>query len=77
MRRLLSITAAMLLPWVAAASEADLKVPDLRQSYFDSVGMNGHSLLLWGIIIIVLGLAFGIWQFLLIKNYPLTDRCSM
>lgn len=70
MRRLLSITAAMLLPWVAAAGEADLKVPDLRQSYFDSVGMNGHSLLLWGIIIIVLGLAFGIWQFLLIKKLP-------
>ncbi len=70
MRRLLTLAAALFLPWVAAASEADLKVPDLKLSYFESTGMNGHSLLLWGIIIIVLGLLFGLWQFMLIKRLP-------
>jgi K(+)-stimulated pyrophosphate-energized sodium pump len=52
------------------ASEADLPIPDLRNSYFNNIGMNGHTLLSWGIFIIVLGMLFGLWQFMRIKKLP-------
>ena len=52
----------------AFASEADLKVPDLSSVSF--VGFTGHSLLLFGLIICVLGMLFGIWQSIEIKNLP-------
>jgi K(+)-stimulated pyrophosphate-energized sodium pump len=52
------------------ASEADLPIPDLRNSYFNNIGMDGHTLLSWGIFIIVLGMLFGLWQFMRIKKLP-------
>ena len=43
----------VLLASSAVASEAELKIPDLSTVSF--LGMNGHNLLLWGLLICVLG----------------------
>lgn len=49
------------MPIMAMASEADLKVPNLG---------DGYNLLLWGMFILILGIAFGISQFMYIKKLP-------
>jgi K(+)-stimulated pyrophosphate-energized sodium pump len=70
MKKILSLLALSILPFLSKASEADLPIPDLSKSYFNNLGMDGHSLLAWGIFIIVLGMLFGLWQFLKIKKLP-------
>src|SRR3989338_3897196 len=50
----------------AFASEADLIIPDLTSVTFFNT--NGHSLLLWGLLICLLGIFFGFAQFLQIKK---------
>jgi K(+)-stimulated pyrophosphate-energized sodium pump len=57
---LISLLTVLLLPAMAFASEADLKIPDLSSSQ--------NSLLLGGILVCLLGLAFGFYQFLRVKN---------
>jgi K(+)-stimulated pyrophosphate-energized sodium pump len=52
----------------APAGEANLKIPDL--STVDFLGMNGHALLLIGLIFCVLGLLFGLMIYLQLKNMP-------
>jgi K(+)-stimulated pyrophosphate-energized sodium pump len=52
----------------ASASEADLLLPDLAsQSFF---GINGHTLLLGGIFVCILGLLFGVAMYFQLKNMP-------
>src|SRR5579884_4297995 len=51
-----------------AGGEAALRLPDLSQVRF--LGTDGHKLLLWGILICVLGLAFGLAMYLRLKNMP-------
>lgn len=70
MKKVLSIFSLLVFPLLSMASEADLPIPDLRNSYFNNIGMNGHTLLSWGIFIIVLGMLFGLWQFMRIKKLP-------
>nr|WP_320131285.1 sodium-translocating pyrophosphatase [uncultured Holophaga sp.] len=53
----------------AKASEADLKLPDLRSEHFAG-GLTGHSLLALGLIVCVAGIVFGLWKFSQIKNLP-------
>src|SRR6202048_404814 len=48
--------------------EANLKLPDLSQGSF--LGIDGHRLLLFGILICVFGLAFGLTIFTRLKNMP-------
>jgi K(+)-stimulated pyrophosphate-energized sodium pump len=48
------------------AGEANLKLPDLSSVQF--MGVNGHRLLLWGILFCVLGLAFGLFIYTRLKN---------
>jgi K(+)-stimulated pyrophosphate-energized sodium pump len=48
--------------------EASLKLPDLSQVHF--LGFNGHTLLLWGIAICILGLVFGLVIYTRLKNMP-------
>ncbi|MBU1717645.1 MAG: sodium-translocating pyrophosphatase [Bacteroidetes bacterium] len=60
----------LIAPMAGFASEADLPIPDLRDSYFTSFGLDGWSLLLYGIVIIILGMLFGLWQFMKIKKLP-------
>lgn len=70
MKKLLLISTLFALPFASMASEADLPIPDLSTSYFHNLGMNGHSLLAWGIFIIALGMLFGLWQFIRIRKLP-------
>jgi K(+)-stimulated pyrophosphate-energized sodium pump len=51
-----------------AGGEANLKLPDL--SSVDFLGINGHKLLLFGILFCVFGLAFGMAIYTKLKNLP-------
>src|SRR6185437_2001760 len=48
--------------------EANLKVPDLSQVNF--LGVNGHTLLVWGILFCIFGLMFGMAIYVRLKNLP-------
>jgi len=60
MKRKLLVLGALLTPVFMSASEADLKIPELSS--------NQNHLLLFGLIITVLGLLFGLYQFMKVKN---------
>src|SRR5215472_10687066 len=49
--------------------EANLKLPDLRSATFLN-GINGHTLLLGGLIVSALGLVFGLMIFVRLRNMP-------
>src|SRR5205085_5984274 len=51
-----------------AGGEANLKLPDLSQVEF--LGINGHKLLLFGILFCVFGLIFGLVIYSRLKNLP-------
>ncbi|MFA6407597.1 MAG: sodium-translocating pyrophosphatase [Candidatus Paceibacterota bacterium] len=51
------------------ASEAELLLPDFRTVSFLN-GVNGHTLLLWGILISMLGIVFGLFTFVRVKRLP-------
>jgi len=51
-----------------AGGEANLKLPDLSQVSF--LGMDGHKLLLFGIVICVFGLIFGLAIYSRLKGMP-------
>lgn len=57
---LFSLTILSLTPAIAAASEANLKIPNLSQ------GQN--NLLLWGIVVCILSMLFGFYQFTKVKR---------
>ena len=52
-----------------AGGEASLKLPDLSSVNFVG-GIDGHRLLLWGILICVFGLLFGLTIYTRLKNLP-------
>ncbi|MGH9687330.1 MAG: sodium-translocating pyrophosphatase [Candidatus Acidiferrales bacterium] len=52
----------------SAGGEADLKLPDLSKVNF--LGVNGHLLLVWGILFCFFGLAFGLTIYVRLKNLP-------
>src|SRR5881296_4542992 len=51
-----------------AGGEADLKLPDLSSVSF--LGIDGHKLLLFGIVICIFGLGFGLAIYSRLKNLP-------
>jgi K(+)-stimulated pyrophosphate-energized sodium pump len=51
-----------------AGGEANLKLPDLSQVTF--LGIDGHTLLLFGILFCLLGLVFGMIIYMRLKNLP-------
>jgi K(+)-stimulated pyrophosphate-energized sodium pump len=53
----------------ARADEANLLLPDLSQVSVLG-GINGRSILVWGLVICVFGLIFGLWQYVQLKNLP-------
>ena len=71
-RSLFRASAAALLVLVgvstAAASEAELVLPDLSQVDFH--GMNGRILLMIGLVVSLLGAVFGIITFIKLRNLP-------
>jgi K(+)-stimulated pyrophosphate-energized sodium pump len=52
----------------AQSGEASLKLPDLSQVQF--LGVDGHKLLLWGVLFCVFGLIFGMTIYVRLKNLP-------
>jgi K(+)-stimulated pyrophosphate-energized sodium pump len=69
--RALALAAALLALFAAPASRADeskLVLPDLSSVTF--LGMSGRALLMAGLVVCVLGLAFGLWIFNQLKNMP-------
>src|SRR3981081_1749701 len=53
-----------------AGGEASLKLPDLSQVSFLNGGIDGHKLLLIGILFCIFGLGFGLWIYMRLKNLP-------
>jgi K(+)-stimulated pyrophosphate-energized sodium pump len=50
--------------------EANLILPDLSQVRFFNGSIDGHTLLLVGIAVCALGLLFGLWIYMQLKNLP-------
>ena len=55
-------------PAHAGGGEANLKIPPLDQVQL--LGVNGRSLLMWGLAVCVLGLVFGLVIYVQLKNLP-------
>src|SRR5467141_1817751 len=75
--RILSAVAALLTVGVGSAmaepevgGEAGLKLPDLSQVSFFNGAIDGHKLLLIGILFCLFGLGFGMTIFMRLKNLP-------
>src|SRR6516164_9232084 len=51
-----------------AGGEANLKLPDLSKVSF--LGLDGHKLLLFGLLVCFLGLLFGLTIYSRLKNLP-------
>jgi len=54
----------------SAGGEANLKLPDLSSVRFLNEAIDGHRLLLWGLLFCVFGLAFGLTIYMRLKNLP-------
>ena len=70
-RRLAPIAAAVTVLASSAstfASEADLRLPDLSSVKF--MGVPGRTLLMWGLLVCVAGLAFGLFFYQKLRNLP-------
>jgi len=65
---LLSAAAALAQTTEEAGGEASLKLPDLSQVQF--LGVDGHKLLLFGILFCIFGLIFGLVIYSRLKNLP-------
>jgi K(+)-stimulated pyrophosphate-energized sodium pump len=59
MKKVLSLLAFFAAPFIAAASEADLVIPE---------GMKGETILYWGFLITLAGFMFGLFQFTRVKK---------
>jgi len=64
----LGASAALAQPGSEVGGEANLKLPDLSSVSF--LGIDGHRLLLIGILFCVLGLGFGMAIYMRLKNLP-------
>jgi K(+)-stimulated pyrophosphate-energized sodium pump len=60
MRKLLFILSLLAVPVISIAGEADLKIPELSAEQ--------NNLLTYGIIVCILGLVFGLYQYLKVKH---------
>jgi len=70
MKKISSLLFMALLPALGFASEADLTLPILKDAHFFNGAINGSSLLLWGSIIVFVGLIFGFIQANSIRKLP-------
>ncbi len=67
---LLTVSAVSALAQPEAGGEAGLKLPDLSSVSFFNGAIDGHKLLLIGILFCLFGLAFGMVIFMRLKNLP-------
>ncbi len=74
-RRLMSVVTLILLTIAgslpARASELELKLPDLKTATF--LGVNGWTLLSFGLVISALGFVFGIAMYMHLRNLPVHE----
>jgi K(+)-stimulated pyrophosphate-energized sodium pump len=67
----LLVLAALGATTQAFGSEADLKIPDLSHAYeLFGTSIPGTTILGWGLIISLVGMIFGLVEFMRIKNLP-------
>lgn len=59
MKKILSVLALFVAPFIASASEADLVIPD---------GIKSQTILYWGFLITFAGFMFGLYQFVQVKK---------
>ncbi len=59
MKRSLTLFAALLLPFLSRASEANLVIPQ---------GIKDENILYWGFLITIAGFLFGLYQFVVVKK---------
>ena len=59
MKKLFSVLAALIVPVMSFASEANLVIPD---------GIKKESILYWGFLVTILGMMFGLYQFVKVKK---------
>jgi len=67
---LLSSTILLLLAGTAFAGEADIKLPDLSTISFLGGGLKGMTILNIGLVICIIGMIFGVLQYVQTKNLP-------
>ena len=60
-RGILALMVAIFAPILSMASEADLKIPE---------EIKGQSILYYGFVVTILGLLFGLYQFMKVKKLP-------
>jgi len=60
MKRKLLVLGALLTPFLMSASEADLKIPELAE--------HQNNLLYFGLVVTILGMLFGLYQFMKVKK---------
>ncbi len=58
-KKVFTLLTMLAVPFLASASEADLKIPD---------GMRSETILYWGFLITILGFLFGLLQFMHVKK---------
>jgi K(+)-stimulated pyrophosphate-energized sodium pump len=66
---LIALAAPLMAQGQEAGGEANLKLPDLGQVTFLG-GINGHDLLLGGLVVSALGLIFGLIIYVRLRNLP-------
>ncbi|HRE82052.1 MAG TPA: sodium-translocating pyrophosphatase, partial [Opitutaceae bacterium] len=60
----------------ARASEADIRIPNLDVVHFFDGSVSGHQILFLGLVICVLGMIFGWWQYVKTKALPVHESMS-
>jgi len=70
MKKFLSLLFVLCTPLFLFAGEADLELPNFKNVYFFNDSVSGWSLLMWGSIIVFLGLFFGLYQAVNIRKEP-------
>jgi K(+)-stimulated pyrophosphate-energized sodium pump len=70
MAKAAAAAAVLALPSLATASESKIKIPDLDAVSFFGGALSGSTLLLAGLVVCLLGIAFGWLQYLQTKRLP-------
>ena len=70
MKKLILSLGTLLLPMLTFAGEADMILPNLREITFFFFFISGWSLLMWGGIVVLIGLLFGLYQAIKIRKFP-------
>lgn len=78
MKNLLRTVAAIVLatPALLQAGEADIKIPDLNKVSFLGGSLTGSEVLWIGLLVCLLGIAYGWWQYVRTRDLPVHKSMS-